>query len=103
MYEQSILHWIRNNWRLGDSPSNAKLLVKRTDIIWMLYRDRVFEEIAAILGVPAASPDTEKWLNYRMKAIGKVIAHMSQDELDVVDTKVAEISEKGFPEEERPK
>lgn len=95
--------WIRNNWRLGDSASKAKLRVKRTDIIWMLHQDRVFQEIAKLKNLTEATSATPGWFQFRMKAIGQVIANMTEDELAAVDAKKADIAAKGFPEDERPK
>ncbi|KJA12511.1 hypothetical protein HYPSUDRAFT_60395, partial [Hypholoma sublateritium FD-334 SS-4] len=68
---KNILMWIRNNWRLGDSASKAKLRVKRTDIIWMLHQDRVFQEIAKLKNLTEATSATPGWFQFRMKAIGQ--------------------------------
>ncbi|KJA15507.1 hypothetical protein HYPSUDRAFT_58748, partial [Hypholoma sublateritium FD-334 SS-4] len=99
---KNILQWIRNNWRLGDSPSKAKLLVKRTDIVWMLHRGKVWEEVATLMDMTDVNENTPGWFKYRMKAIGRVLANMTAEQLAAVDAKKADIAANGFPEEERP-
>lgn len=98
-----MLHWIRNNWRLGDSPTQSKILVKRTDIVWDQHQDKVFKEIAKMLKVPTATKDTPGWFQCRMKAIGRVTSQMTENELKAVDALKQELSENGYPEDERPK
>ena len=100
---QSVLQWIRNNWRLGDSPTKAKLVVKRTDVVWMLHRDLVFQELAKLMKKPVAEVEKSDWFKHRMTAIGNVISNMSDDERRAVDEKKEFMSANGFPEEERPK
>ncbi|KJA24328.1 hypothetical protein HYPSUDRAFT_53717 [Hypholoma sublateritium FD-334 SS-4] len=99
---KNILQWIRNNWRLGDSPSKAKLLVKRTDIVWMLHRGKVWEEVATLMDMTEVNENTPGWFKYHMKAIGRVLANMTAEQLAAVDAKKADIAANGFLEEERP-
>ncbi len=80
-----MLAFIRNNWRLNDSPTKAKLRVKRTDVVWLQQREKVFEEIAHLLGEESASTDTKGWFSKRMTAIGNIIAAMDQTEKDALD------------------
>ena len=98
---QKILAYIRNNWRLSDSPSNAKLIVKTTDVVWLQQKPKVFAEIARLLNVPSATEDTAGWFPKRMVAIGNVIADMTAEERSVLDSEVDRITAAGFPEEER--
>lgn len=69
----------------------------------MLHKDRVFKEIAEMLHVPEATPDTPGWFKCRMKAIGHILERMTAEELEAVDAKKADMCQNGFPEEERPK
>ena len=98
---QNVLAFIRNNWRLNDSPTKSKLLVKRTDVVWLQQREKVFEEIARLLGEESASTDTKGWFSKRMTAIGNIIAAMTQSEKDALDKEAGTIAAIGFPPEER--
>lgn len=101
---QTILDWIRNNWRLKKAADKKiKLKVKRSDALWVLHREMVFEEIASILGLPSASQATPKWFQTRMKAIGNILRRMSDEEKQALDDEVREIAENGYPEPERAK
>ena len=64
---QNVLNWIRNNWRLGDSPTKAKILVKRTDVLWTFHQDAVMAEIAKILKVEVVKQGDKGWFESRMK------------------------------------
>lgn len=98
---QNILAFIRNNWRLSDSPDNAKLVVKKSDVIWIQQKDKVFEEIARLLNVPSAGPDTPGWFVTRMPAIGNIIANMPEAGRVALDKEAAKMAAAGYPAEER--
>lgn len=98
-----MLIWIRNNWRLGDTPSHAKISVKRTDIIWTDYQDRVFQEIGSITGQTDVTAATPGWFNYRMKALGNVWSNMTEEDKAAVNARKAEVAATGYSEDEKPK
>lgn len=93
--------FIRNNWRLSDSPTNSKLLVKRTDVLWVRHKDRVLAEVARLMGLPSATEATPGWFGERMKAMGNVLAAMTPAERDAIDKEAGRMAAAGYPREER--
>lgn len=77
--------------------------MKRTDIIWADYQDRVYQEIGAITGQTDVTASTPGWFNYRMTALGNVWKNMNEEEKAAVNAKKAEVAATGYSEEEKPK
>ena len=99
---QTVVAWIRNNWRLGQSPTNAKILIKHSELIWTYHQQLVFAQIADMLHIPKATQDTPGWFNHRMRAIKMVYDNMSKPEKESLQAKKNELSRQGFPEDEKP-
>ncbi len=68
----------------------------------MLHKDRVFQEIGNMLGKVVTQDDPD-WFRHRMQAMARVIKNMTPEEIRDLDAKKKELSENGFPEEERPR
>ncbi len=68
----------------------------------MLHRGKVWDEVATLMDMTEVNENTPGWFKYRMKAIGRVLANMTAEQLAAVDAKKADIAANGFPGEERP-
>jgi hypothetical protein len=74
------------------------LKVKRSEVVWNLYKEKVFQEIAKLLGVESATEKTEGWLSKRLPAIGNIIKRMTKQELAELEQKVQQIDQEGYDE-----
>lgn len=75
--------------------------VKRTTVLWLNHRDKVWTEIASLLGVLKVDAQTPGWFPQYSKAIGNIIGRMTAEELILLDCEVAVMAAQGFPEEKR--
>ena len=79
----------------------SKLVVKKTDVLWLQQRPRVFAEIARLMGFESANEGTQGWFSKRMTAMGNIIAGMEREELAGLEKEVERIAAAGFEPEER--
>jgi hypothetical protein len=83
----------------GLSRKSNDFKVKRSEVIWSLYRDRVMQEIAKMLDVEDATTTTPGWFQMRMPAIKNVYDQMTpQERLGVRDER-DKVMRQGYPEE----
>ena len=73
--------------------------VKRSEVIWSLYRDRVMQEIANLLHIEDANTSTPGWFQMRMPAIKNVYDQMTTEEKLGVRDERDKIMCQGYPEE----
>ena len=97
------MQWIHNNWRTSKDAQLmlAHFIVKRTDVLWKRSQDKVFAEIADILGMEQADTNTPNWFSHRMVAMKNIIERMSSGELAELDKEVAAIAAEGYSEAEK--
>ncbi|KAM6500775.1 hypothetical protein JOM56_003789 [Amanita muscaria] len=98
---KELASWLTNNWqvRKGIARKSNGFRVKRSNAIWMLYEDRVWEEIASLLGVEEANSSTLGWFGMRIRALQNIHRKMSEAEKAKVDEEVEKMSRKGYPDE----
>lgn len=58
-------------------------------------------EVARLLGRPTATEATPGWFGERMRAMGNVLAGMTQPEKDAIDKEAGRMAAAGYPKEER--
>jgi hypothetical protein len=73
--------------------------VKRSEAIWNLYQDRVFQEIANLLGVEDATTSTLGWFQMRLPAIKRVFENMTAEEKVVLDAGREKMMREGYTEQ----
>ncbi|KAM6490263.1 hypothetical protein JOM56_014240 [Amanita muscaria] len=98
---KELASWLTNNWRVwkGIARKSNGFHVKRSNAIWMLYEDCVWDEIASLLGVEEANSSTLGWFGMRMRALQNIHRKMSEAEKAKVDEEVEKMSRKGYLDE----
>jgi hypothetical protein len=101
MRTQELTKWLTNNWRPYHSLAEKKKIatVKRSEALWQTQRDRVFEEIALLLGVERADTSTEGWFGQRLPAIRNILEGMTDGENSQLDVSMQEMNTSGQPED----
>ena len=102
-HRQELTNWLSNNWRKTQGPSRKSnnFKVKRSEAIWSLHQDRVFKEIARMLGVDEATTTTPGWLPMRLPAIKRVYESMTEDERAVLHTEKEKMMMQGYSEQKK--
>jgi hypothetical protein len=85
----------------GSSRKSNNFRVKRSEVIWSLYQDRVFEEIGNLLGVEDATTTTPGWFEMRTPAIKNVFNSMTAAEKAVLDAEQEKMTGEGYPEQKK--
>jgi hypothetical protein len=65
----------------------------------MTHQDRIFEEIASIMGIEEASTRTKGWFQLRTKASKAVIDKMGEDERKSLEDDADRMQKDGLPED----
>jgi hypothetical protein len=73
--------------------------VKQSEAIWNLYQDRVFQEIANLLGVEDATTSTPGWFPMRLPAIKHVFENMTEEEKAVLHAEQEKMMREGYTEQ----
>jgi hypothetical protein len=104
LIKQVLIGWIRNTWRRPKKQNQADskgLRIRRSDVIWQQHKTKVFEEIAELLGLESADPNTPGWFSKKSTAIGNIFEKMSEKEKEELDEELAKIAGTGYSEATR--
>ena len=94
------MRWLRNVWRVWKTPvGKPGCRYRLTDILWWTRQDRVFEEIASIMGLDRADTRTPGWFTLRTKASKNIILAMTEDEKKVLEDESDLMEKEGLPQE----
>lgn len=96
------MYWLQNNWRLPRKHKKpTALVVKRSNIVYKLKRQAVWDEIAVILGVEHADTTTDNWFPTRTIAIRNIMERMTPAEHREIDEAIAKIEQEGYSLDEK--
>lgn len=70
-----------------------------TDILWWTNQEKVFQEIALILGIEIANTSTPGWFQLRTKASKNIILAMSDEERKVLEDESDRMEKDGLPQD----
>lgn len=70
-----------------------------TDVLWSTQKEKVFEEIASILGLDHADTKTPGWFGLRTKASKNIIDRMPEDEKKSLEDEADRMQEVGLPKD----
>lgn len=93
--------WLSNNWRalspIGGTDHGFK--ITKHSLLWQLHQDKVWAEIAVLLGVDNATTSTPGWFGKRTQATANVLESMNSKEMEAFEAKFKKAEETGFPED----
>ena len=75
--------------------------MKRNEVVWRLWPERAWAEIASLLGVEKADTMTPGWLGKRLTALHNVKARLTTSEIKELEAERDRLAEQGNSEPEK--
>ena len=94
---QVLIRWLRNVWRVRKVPKLELRRYRLTDVLWWTEQERVFKEIASLMGIDDADSTKQGWFILRTKASKNIIARMRSDERNALEALADQFQSKGLP------
>lgn len=91
---------VRNVWRVRKTPvvrPGSRYCL--TDILWWTQQEKVFKEIASILGLDTANTQTPGWFQLRTKASKTILNSMTEEDRNNLENEADRMQKEGLPQD----